>query len=166
MMMLLAEGIFLLLYAGALLGPFLWIALGLLTYAGNTHSGDLAHETAGGVAPVDPPVTRFARPAKIVAFVIAGLACVLTVTEAISFLTRTGGLWADVGMYATLGIYGVQFALLGVLFVLLVAVYWDVRVGHRMAGHDAGVAYGVIALLHALQLGALVALMMSGAQML
>jgi len=165
-MMLIAEGIELLLLAGALLGPVPWIVLGLLTYAANTHSGDLAHEAAVGVASTEPPVTRFARPAKIVAFMIAGLLCLLAVSETISFLTRIGGLWAEVRMYATLGIYVVHFALLAVLVVILAAVFWDVRVGHKMAGRDAGVAYGVIAALHVLQLGGLVALVMSGAQMM
>jgi hypothetical protein len=166
MMMLIAEGLTLLLIAGTLLGPFAWIVLGAATYAANTRSGDLARTEAEGSTGAEPPVTRFARPAKLAAFTTAGLACLNAAVTTISALTRLGGsLGAALG-YASLGLYVVQFGLLVALVGLLTAVLWDVRVGRRMAGHDAGVAYGVIAALHALQIGALVVLAMSGVQML
>jgi len=165
-MMLIAEGIELLLLAGALLGSVPWIVLGLLTYAANTHSGDLAHEAAVGVASTEPPVTRFARPAKIVAFVIAGFLCMVAMSTAASYFTRLDEPWAGLLGYSIMGVYVVQFVLVLALAVLLVAVLWDVRVGHKRAGRDTGVAYGVIAALHVVQLGAFIVLVMSGAQMM
>ena len=166
MMMLIAEGLSFLLLAGALLGPIVWIVLGLMTYAANTHSRNLAHEGVADVADAAPPVSRSARPAKMVAFANAGLLCVVVASIAVSSLVRLAEPWAEVLWYAILGMYVVQFALLAVLAVLLIAVFRDVSFGHRMAGRDVGVAYGVIAALHAVQIGALIALVMSGAQML
>ena len=165
-MMLMAEGIFLLLYAGALLGPFLWIVLGLATYAANTRSRDSAYEEVVGAVPSAPPVTRFGRPAKIVALVIAGLLCVAVLSTAVSYFTRFDQTWAGLLGYSMAGLYIVQFVLILALAVLLVVVLWDVRVGHKRAGRDTGVAYGIIAALHVVQLGAFIALVMSGGQML
>lgn len=55
---------------GALSGPPVWIVLGLATYAFNTRSGNLARAAAAESAGSAPVVTRFARPAKIVALTI------------------------------------------------------------------------------------------------
>ena len=166
MMMLIAEGLSFLLLAGALLGPIVWIVLGLMTYAANTHSRNLAHEGVPDVADAAPPVSRSARPAKIVALTIAGLLCLIAASIAVSFLVLLADPWAEALGYAVLGMYAVEFALVAALVILLIAVLRDVSSGHRLAGRDAGVAYGAIATLHAVQIGALVALVMSGAQML
>ena len=165
-MMLMAEGIFLLLYAGTLLGPFLWIALGLATYTANTHSKGSAGEDVAGVAPVAPPVTRFARSAKIVTFAVAGLPFLIASLAAVSFFGRIDGPFGEFLGYAGIAMYVVQFALVLALAALLIAVLWDVRLRHKRAGRDAGIAYAVIAALHVVQLGVFIALIVSGGQML
>jgi len=165
-MELLAMGTVIFIEAGAVLGPVIWLVLGLVTLAANTNSWDLVREAAGGAAPTAPPVTRFGRPAKIVALAIAGFLCLAALSTAASHFNRLGEPWAGLLMYSLMGIYVVQFVLILALVALLVAVLWDVRVDHKRAGRDAGVAYGVIAALHVVQLAAFAAMVMSGGQML
>lgn len=152
--------------AGAVLGPVIWLVLGLVTLAANTHSWDLVREAAAGAAPTAPPVSRFGRPAKVVAFAIAGFLCLAALSMAVSYSDRLGEPWVGQLSYSMMGIYVVQFVLILALVALLVAVLWDVRVGHKRAGRDAGVAYGVIAALHVVQLAAFATMVMSGGQVL
>jgi uncharacterized membrane protein len=165
-MELVAEGTVIFIGAGAVLGPVLLLVLGLMTYAANGHSRDIARKAAVGAASTAPPVTRFGRPAKTVAFVIAGLLCLVALSTAVSYFARFDGSWSGPMGYAIMGMYVVQFVLVLTLVTLLIAMVWDVRVGHKRAGRDTGVAYGVVAALHALQLAAFVVLIVSGGQML
>lgn len=138
--------------ASIVLGLPVLVVLGGVTLALRARSRRSAQRTGTGDTDT-PPVTPFARPARVLSVALVAIGCVLATAVLTSVLIASPeGAWGTAFgamMAATMvGMDVVAFA----LFVVLVFVARDVSRGRFAAGRDTWSAYGIVLVAQAVAL--------------
>lgn len=134
-------GVWLAGFALMFLGLPVWLVLGAIQYVAGRR-GRRAAAAAGGYPEASAPaVTVYARPAKIIAFVTAGVLGVAAAPYALDGGSRLSG---PVRVVSDL-LFVSAPTLLTALVVISILSIADTRSGRRVAGADTAIAYAVTA---------------------